>query len=183
MTGATGSILGVRVLQALQKLDVETHLVMSKWAEATLKYELEEWTPTDVRALATKVYSIKDLSAPISSGSFQTDGMVIVPCSMKSLAAVRMGYADDLISRSADVILKERRRLVLVARETPLSTIHLDNMLSLSHAGAIVFPPVPAFYTKPKSLEDVVEQSVGRILDMFNLDTSNFERWGGMKWK
>lgn len=183
MTGATGTILGARVLEALRKLDVETHLVMSKWAEATLKYETDSYTPQDLRALASKHYSIRDVSAPISSGSFQTDGMVIVPCSMKSLAAVRIGYADDLIARAADVIMKERRRLVLVVRETPLSTIHLENMTSLSRNGAIIFPPVPAFYTRPETLDDVLNQTVGRILDMLQLQSSDFERWNGMKWK
>jgi 4-hydroxy-3-polyprenylbenzoate decarboxylase len=180
MTGATGAVLGIELLRALRQMDVETHLVVSKWAEATIKFETDS-DPNDVLALASKVYANRDLAAPISSGSFHVDGMIIVPCSMKTLAATRMGYSNDLISRAADVTLKERRKLVLVTRETPLSDIHLDNMLSLTRSGAIIFPPMPAFYTKPASVDDVVQQSVGRMLDMFDLDTGNFERWTGMK--
>ena len=181
MTGATGAILGIKVLKALKKLDVETHLVMSKWAEATIKYETD-YKPLEVRDMASFSYSYKDLSAPISSGSFHHDGMIVVPCSMKTLAGIRIGYCDDLVSRAADVTLKERRRLVMVVRETPFSDIHLENMLSLSRSGAILFPPMPAFYTRPKTLADVEDQSVGRMIDMFHLDTGDFERWTGMNW-
>ena len=153
---------------------------MSKWAVATMKYETP-MTEQEVRSLATVNHTMKDMSAPPSSGSFLHDGMIIVPCSMKTLAAVRMGFCDDLISRSADVCLKERRKLVLAVRETPLSQIHLDNMLSLSKAGAVIFPPVPAFYTRPQSVEDLVDQSVGRMLDALDINTDGFERWEGFR--
>jgi phenylacrylic acid decarboxylase len=153
---------------------------MSKWALATLKYETD-LTEQHIRELAYANYTAKDLSAPISSGSFQHDGMIIVPCSMKTLAAVRIGYCDDLIARSADVTLKEGRKLLMVVRETPLSDIHLENMLFLRRAGAIIFPPVPAFYTKPQDLADVVEQNVGRMLDCFGIHTDSFKRWAGFE--
>ncbi|KAL6697180.1 flavoprotein [Trichoderma pleuroticola] len=178
MTGATGTILGIKLLIALRRLNVETHLVMSKWAEATLKYETD-YHASNVRALADHTYNINDMAAPIASGSFRVDGMIVVPCSMKTLASISTGLCDDLISRAADVILKERRRLVLVARETPLSEIHLRNMLDVTRTGAVVFPPVPAYYIKPSSVEDLVNQSVGRMLDLFDLDTEDFERWDG----
>lgn len=180
MTGATGSILGIRILQTLKRLNIETHLVISKWAEATIKYETD-FHPLDVRNLADYFYAAKDVSAPISSGSFPTDGMIVVPCSMKTLAGIRTGYSEDLIARAADVILKERKKLVMVARETPLSDIHLDNMLALTRSGAIIFPPVPAFYTRPQSLDDMVQQSVGRILDQLDIDTADFDRWTGFQ--
>lgn len=180
LTGATGTILGIKTLIALRRLNVETHLVMSKWAENTLKYETD-YTPANVRALADHVYSNYDMAAPIASGSFRVDGMVVVPCSMKTLAAISSGYCDDLIARSADVVLKERHRLVLVARECPLSGIHLQNMLSATQNGAIIFPPVPAFYIRPSSVDDLIDHSVGRILDLFDLDTADFSRWEGFK--
>lgn len=178
MTGATGSILGIKVLLALRRLNVETHLVMSKWAEATIKYETD-YHPSNVRALADHVHNINDMAAPISSGSFKTDGMIVVPCSMKTLAAITTGFCDDLISRTADVMLKERRRLVLVTRETPLSDIHLRNMLTVTQSGAVIFPPVPAFYIRAAGMDELVDQSVGRMLDLFDLDTGEFERWNG----
>jgi 4-hydroxy-3-polyprenylbenzoate decarboxylase len=180
LTGATGTVLGIRLLQRLRELNVETHLIISKWAAATLKYETS-YTLADVQSLASKNYSYREQSATISSGSVVCgfEGMVIVPCSMKTLAGVRVGYAEDLISRAADVVLKERRKLVMVVRETPLSAIHLENMLSLTRMGAVMFPPVPAFYTRPETLEEVVEQSVGRILDCFGIETGEFDRWDG----
>ncbi|KAF7597183.1 hypothetical protein BBP40_009523 [Aspergillus hancockii] len=178
MTGATGSILGIKVLLALRRLNIETHLVISKWAEATIKYETD-YHPRNVRALADHVHNINDMAAPVSSGSFKTDGMIVVPCSMKTLAAINSGFCEDLISRTADVMLKERRKLVLVARETPLSDIHLRNMLSVSQAGAIIFPPVPAYYIRAASVNELVDQSVGRMLDLFDLDTADFARWEG----
>lgn len=178
MTGATGAILGIKALIALRHLNVETRLVMSKWAEATIKYETD-YHPSNVKALADHVHNINDMAAPISSGSFKADGMIVVPCSMKTLAAIHSGFCDDLISRTADVMLKERRRLVLVARETPLSDIHLRNMLEVSRAGAVIFPPVPAYYIRAASVDDLVDQSVGRMLDLFDLDTGDFERWEG----
>eukprot|EP00026_Physarum_polycephalum_P003659 Phypoly_transcript_03672.p1 GENE.Phypoly_transcript_03672~~Phypoly_transcript_03672.p1 ORF type:complete len:254 (+),score=17.78 Phypoly_transcript_03672:1610-2371(+) len=181
MTGSTGAVYGIRILEVLKELNVETHLVMSKWAEATIKYETD-FQPDEIRALAYRCYSIRDLAAPIASGSFPHEGMVVAPCTMKTLAGIRTGYSDDVITRSADVVLKEKRRLVLVVRETPLSDIHLDNMLFLSRSGAVIFPPVPAFYTKPKTLDDMVNQSVGRILDALNIPTDGFfERWTGFK--
>lgn len=178
MTGATGAILGIKVLIALRRLNVETHLVMSKWAEATIKYETD-YHPSNVRALADNVHNINDMAAPVASGSFRTDGMIVVPCSMKTLAGITSGFCDDLISRTADVMLKERRRLVLVTRETPLSDIHLRNMLSITQSGAVIFPPVPAFYIRPAGVEELVDQNVGRMLDLFGIDTGDFERWNG----
>ncbi|MFF0742939.1 UbiX family flavin prenyltransferase [Streptomyces sp. NPDC004111] len=179
MTGATGAPLGVRVLEALQELGVETHLVVSRWARATLAQETGR-TVRDLKSLATVTHSPDDQGAPISSGSFRADGMVVVPCSMKTLAAIRTGYGDGLIGRAADVMLKERRRLVLVARETPLSAVHLENMLELTRMGAVVMPPVPAFYHRPESLSDVVEHLAARILDQFGLDLPTARRWQGM---
>ncbi|TLD11680.1 hypothetical protein PspLS_11793 [Pyricularia sp. CBS 133598] len=180
ITGATGAILAIKILIALRRLNIESHLIISKWAEATIKYETD-YTPKNVRALADHVHSIHDMAAPVSSGSFQTDGMIVVPCSMKTLAAISTGYCDELISRTADVMLKERRKLVLVARETPLSDIHLRNMLSVTQSGAIVFPPVPAYYIKAASIDSLADQTAGRILDLFGLDKANFERWEGWK--
>lgn len=180
ITGATGTVFAVRILSILRGLGVETHLVISKWALATLKYETS-LTESDIRGLATVNYTAKDLSAPIASGSFQHDGMMIVPCSMKTLAAVRSGFCDDLISRAADVSLKEGRRLMMAVRETPLSDIHLDNMLFLRRAGAVIFPPVPAFYHRPESLDDLIDQSAGRMLDMMGIHTDGFERWEGFR--
>lgn len=180
MTGATGAILGIRLLEQLRAMDIETHLIISRWAAATIAYETT-YKLHDVQKLATKCYAANDVSAPISSGSFKTDGMIVVPCSMKTLAAIAVGYGDDLITRAADVIFKERRKMVLVARECPLSGIHLENMLKVTREGAIIFPPVPAFYTRPQGVEDIVRQSVGRILDCVDVDVGGFERWSGMK--
>lgn len=180
MTGATGAILGIKMLATLRRLDIETHLVLSHWAEATIRYETD-YTPANVRALADHVHSNRDQAAPISSGSFRADGMIIVPCSMKTLAAVHAGYCDDLIARAADVMLKERRRLVLAVRETPLSEIHLRNMLEVTRAGAIICPAMPAFYTKPDSIDEMVDQMIGRILDLFDVDTGDFQRWNGLE--
>lgn len=180
LTGATGSILGIKTLVALRRLNVETHLIISKWAENTLKYETD-YTVPNVRALADHTYSNYDMSAPIASGSYRVDGMVVVPCSMKTLAAISAGYCDDLISRAADVMLKERRRLVLVTRECPLSGIHLQNMQNVTQNGAIIFPPVPAFYIRPSSVDDLVDHTVGRVLDLFDLDTQGFSRWEGFQ--
>lgn len=188
VTGATGAPLAVTLLQTLRRLNVETHLIMSTWGASTLKYELPapDNTPRYLESLADRTYSPKDVSASLSSGSFITDGMVVVPCSMKTLAGIRIGYDNDLITRAASVTLKERRRLVLVARETPLSSIHLENMLEVTRAGAIVFPPVMAFYTRPKSVGEMVEQSVRRMVDCLNLGMDEHEagegRWDGFDW-
>lgn len=164
VTGATGTSIAVRLLQVLRALDIEIHLIMSKWACSTLRTETP-YTPEDVRALADYSYAPGDLAAPPSSGSFLHDGMIIVPCSMKTLAAVRIGFGDDLIARSADVCLKEGKKLLLAVRETPLSDVHLENMLFLRRAGAIIFPPLPAYYIRPQSVDDLVNQTVGRLLD------------------
>ncbi|PVI02991.1 Phenylacrylic acid decarboxylase [Periconia macrospinosa] len=180
ITGATGTVYAIHLLKVLRELKIETHLVISKWALATLKYETD-MTEREIHNLATRVYTGKDMTSPIASGSFIHDGMIIVPCSMKTLAAVRTGFCDDLISRAADVTLKERRTLMLVVRETPLSDIHLENMLALRRAGAVIFPPVPAFYTKPAGLQDVVVQSVGRMLDNFGIHLDGFRRWNGFE--
>ncbi|KAL4799333.1 Phenylacrylic acid decarboxylase [Aspergillus venezuelensis] len=180
MTGATGALMGIKLLIALRRLNIETHLIMSKWAEATIKYETD-YHPSNVKALADYAHNINDMAAPVSSGSFKTDGLIVCPCSMKTLAAINSGFCDDLISRTADVMLKERRRVVLVARETPLSEIHLRNMLEVTRAGAVIFPPVPALYIRPANVEELIDQSVGRVLDLFDLDTGDFERWEGWK--
>lgn len=176
MTGATGAVVGIRLLQALQALGVETHLVLSQWARATIEMETD-YTVREVRALADHVYGPKDQAAAISSGSFRTDGMVVAPCSMKTVAAIRIGYGDGLIARAADVTIKERRRLVLVPRETPLSEIHLDNLLSLSRMGAAIVPPMPAFYHRPTSVDELVDHSVARVLDQFDLELPGTRRW------
>ncbi|MEV0277470.1 UbiX family flavin prenyltransferase [Streptomyces sp. NPDC050610] len=179
MTGATGAPIGVRLLEALRELDVETHLVVSRWARATLAQETG-LSLRDVRALASVCHSPDDQGASISSGSFQVDGMIVAPCSMKTLAAVNTGYGEGLIARAADVTLKERRPLVLVARETPLSAVHLKNMYELARMGAVVMPPVPAFYNRPSTIEDLVDHIVARVLDQFGLEMPNAERWQGM---
>lgn len=180
ITGASGAILGIRTLEALQSLGVETHLVMSRWARATLLQETG-WSCDRVEALASVVHAGDNQAAAISSGSFKTDGMIVAPCSMKTLAAIRSGYSDNLLTRAADVVLKERRKLVLLVRETPLSEIHLENMLALTRAGAVIFPPVPAFYSLPKTLDDMVRHTVGRALDQFGLDLNGIARWQGLK--
>ena len=176
ISGASGVIYGVRLLQALKPLPVETHLVMTRTAEVTLAHETK-MKVTDVRRLADVAYPISDLAAAISSGSFRTIGMIVAPCSMRSLGEIAHGISSNLLTRAADVVLKERRRLVLVARETPLHTIHLRNLVTVSELGAIVAPPMPAFYNKPKTLDDVIDHTVGRILDLFDLDTGKVKRW------
>src|SRR5580765_4330375 len=166
MTGATGTIIAVRVLQMLQDTDVETHLVMSKWAVRTLLHETS-YRPEDVERLATHVYAAGDQGAAISSGSFITEGMIVVPSSMRTLAAIAHGFGDNLIHRAADVVLKERRKLVLAVRESPFSDIHLENMLKLSRMGVVIAPPALGFYTKPQSLDDLITFSAARLLDQF----------------
>ena len=180
MTGATGAVYGVSLLAALRELGVETHLVLSQWAEVTLVKE----TGISVRGLASAasvVHARDNLGASIASGSFRHDGMIIAPCSMKTLAAIRHGFADGLIVRAADVTLKERRRLVLLARETPLSDIHLENMLALSRMGAMIAPPLPAFYSNPRTIDDLVDHTVGRVLDLFGLELPKLKRWNGLR--
>lgn len=180
MTGATGAPLGVRLLQVLSGLpEVETHLVLSRWARATIELETP-FTVAEVTALADAVHGPVEQGAPISSGSFHTDGMVIIPCSMKTLAGIRTGYAEGLVVRAADVTIKERRTLVLVPRETPLNEIHLDNMLTLARMGVRVVPPMPAFYNSPASVADIVDHIVARVLDQFGLSIPA-SRWTGMR--
>src|SRR6185312_2631061 len=176
ISGASGVIYGARLLEALRPLPVETHLVMTRTAEVTLAHETD-LKVSDVRRLADVAYKIDDLAAAISSGSFRTMGMVVVPCSMRSLGEIAHGITSNLLTRAADVMLKEHRRLVLVARETPLHAIHLRNMTTLAEMGAIIAPPVPAFYNRPKTLDDVVDHTVGRLLDLFDLDTGKVKRW------
>ena len=178
ITGATGAIYGVRILQRLRDAGAETHLVISRWGARTLLHETP-YSREQVEALATVNYAPGDMGAAISSGSFRTDGMVIAPCSAKTLAAIAHGFGENLVQRAADVVLKERRRLVLVVREAPLSDIHLENMLKLSRMGSVVLPPMPAFYNHPRTVDDVVEHTVSRVLDQFGLDVSGVERWSG----
>lgn len=177
ISGASGVVYGVRLLELLRPTVIETHLVMSRTAEQTLAYETDRKVK-DVKALADRVYAPDDLAAAISSGSFQTMGMVVAPCSVKTLAEIATGVTTTLISRAADVTLKERRRLVLMVRETPLHAGHLKNMLAATEIGAIVAPPVPAMYARPQSLEEMVDHSLGRVLDLFGIDTGRILRWG-----
>lgn len=178
MTGATGAAIGVRLLSALRDLEVETHLIISKWARATIQMETP-YSVKEVSALASRTYSEYDQAAAISSGSFRVDGMIIAPCSMKTLAAIRCGYGEGLIARAADVTLKEQRKLVMVPRETPLNAIHLENMLALTRAGALMLPPMPAFYNNPLTTDDIVNHTVSRLLDQFGLDNEYTRRWTG----
>ena len=182
ITGSTGTIYGVRLLQLLRDTDVETHLVVSRWGARTLLQETP-FSLAEVQKLATRAYPAADQGAAISSGSFITLGMAIVPCSMRTLAAIAHGQADNLVHRAADVVLKERRRLVLAAREAPLSEIHLENMLKLTRMGAIVSPTVPAFYDHPRTIDDLVNHTVGRLLDLFDIHLDVTERWTGMSKK
>ena len=178
ITGASGSIYGIRALELLRQAGVEAHLVMSKWGARTLVHETS-YTVKDVQALAHTVYHANDEGAAISSGSFRTRGMLVAPCSARSLASIAHGLGDSLVHRAADVILKERRRLVLAVRETPFSEIHLENMLRLSRMGVVIAPPVPAFYARPKSLDDQVTYTVARFLDQFDIHV-DVPRWDGV---
>jgi len=180
ITGASGAIYGIRLLERLRELPVETHLIASRWARVTIEHE----TPhrfADVKALADVVHAEDDQGAAVSSGSFITAGMIIAPCSTKTLAAIANGFAYNLICRAADVVLKERRRLVLAVRETPLHAGHLRNMLTLSELGATIAPPIPAFYHRPKSIDDIVDQTVIRLLDQLDLSLDSDARWSGLR--
>jgi len=180
MTGASGAALGVRLLETLRALpEVETHLVLSRWARTTIELETP-YTAREVAKLADVAYAPGDQAAAISSGSFLTDGMVVVPCSMKTAAGIRTGYADGLIGRAADVVLKERRRLVLVPRETPLSEVHLENLLALARMGVAIVPPMPAFYHHPASVDDILDHLVARVLDQLDLPAPHARRWAGL---
>ena len=181
ITGATGAVYGVQLLRRLHATPgVETHLVISDAASLTLHQELG-LQRRDVEALAHVVHKNREIGASIASGSFQTDGMVIAPCSMKTLAAVAHGLSDNLVTRAADVMLKERRRLVLMVRETPFNLAHLRNMTAVTEMGGIVFPPLPSFYHRPATIEEMVEHTVDRAIDLLGLDNAHAPRWGGMK--
>ncbi len=180
ITGASGAIFGIRTLEALRELGVETHLIISQWARSTIAHETSV-SLAQMEALATTVYHHENQAAPISSGSFKTDGMIVAPCSMKTLAAIRMGFGDSLITRAADVALKERRKLVLLARESPSVKSILENMLSLARMGVVIFPPIPAFYNKPANVDDIINHIVGRLLDQFGLDMPGVKRWIGFE--
>lgn len=178
MSGASGALLGIQMLEILKENPKwESNLVISKGAEETIKQETE-YTIEDVIKLADNAYSIKDIGASIASGTFKTEGMVIVPCSMKTVAGIACGYSDNLLLRAADVTIKERRNLVLVARESPLSTIHLRNMLTLSELGAIIIPPMITYYNKPNNLNDLNRHIIGKVLDRFGIEVNGFNRWG-----
>jgi 4-hydroxy-3-polyprenylbenzoate decarboxylase len=176
ISGASGVIYGVRALELLRELGIETHLIMSRSAEITLAHETD-LKVAQVKALASICYSAQDIGAAISSGSFQTLGMLVAPCSVRSMSEIATGVTSTLLTRAADVVLKERRRLVLMVRETPLHTGHLRTMTTLSEMGAIIAPPVPAFYARPKTLGEMVDHSVGRALDLFGLDSGTVRRW------
>ncbi|HEY4423990.1 MAG TPA: UbiX family flavin prenyltransferase [Pyrinomonadaceae bacterium] len=179
ITGATGTIFGVRLLQMLHGSGVETHLVVSKWAARTLTHETTH-SLKYVQSLATQNYGIGAQGAAISSGSFVTLGMVIAPCSMRTLAAIAHGLGDNLIHRAADVILKERRKLVLVVRESPFNEIHLENMLKLARMGVVILPPVPAFYNNPQNLDDMINHITMRVIDQFDIHLDVMNRWDGV---
>lgn len=176
ISGASGIIYGVRALQLLRDCGVETHLVMTKSAELTLHYEMD-LSADEVKALATKVHAVRNVGASIASGSFRTAGMLVAPCSIRSMSEIATGVTSTLLTRAADVVLKERRRLVLMVRETPLHTGHLRSMTQLSEMGAVIAPPVPAFYARPESLDAMVTQTVSRALDLFDIDTGQVTRW------
>jgi 4-hydroxy-3-polyprenylbenzoate decarboxylase len=178
ISGASGTIYGVRLLELLKATDIETHLVMSKSAEMTLAYETD-YKPKDVRALAKVNHPMADIGASISSGSFPTMGMIVLPCSIKTMSEIATGVTSSLLSRAADVVLKERRRLVLAVRETPLHGGHLRTLTTLADIGAIVAPIVPAFYNRPKTVDDIINHTVGRLLDLFGIDTKTVKRWEG----
>jgi 4-hydroxy-3-polyprenylbenzoate decarboxylase len=180
ITGATGAVYGVRLLQTLRETGVETHLLVSDAGVLNLHQELD-MNRKDVEALADVVHNIRDVGASIASGSFQSDGMIVAPCSMKTLAAVAHGLSDNLITRAADVALKERRRLVLMVRETPFNLAHLRNMTAVTEMGGVIFPPLPGFYHRPQSIDEMVDHTVGRVLDLFAVPHALTPRWSGIK--
>jgi flavin prenyltransferase len=178
ISGASGTIYGVRLLEMLRKAEIETHLVMSKSAEMTLAYETD-FKPKDLRALASVYYPVADIGAAISSGSFPTMGMIVAPCSIRTMSEIATGVTSSLLSRAADVVLKEKRRLVLALRETPLHGGHLRSMAALADIGAVIAPIVPAFYNRPRSVDDIVNHTCGRLLDLFGIDIGTVKRWKG----
>lgn len=177
ITGSSGVLYGIRILEVLHKLGVKTHLVLSNWGERNIRIETCK-TVDYVKSLSSRTYDNSNMAAPISSGSFRTEGMTIVPCSMKTVSSIANGYEDNLISRAAGVCIKESRKLVLVPRETPLSAIHLRNMLRLSEIGVIILPAMPGFYHKPRTIEDLADHLVGKVLDQFGIEHNIFRRWG-----
>jgi 4-hydroxy-3-polyprenylbenzoate decarboxylase len=181
MTGATGAVYGVRILEELRRAgDIETHVVLSNAGMLSAASELD-LSKREIEALADVAHAAKDVGASIASGSFRSNGMIIAPCSMRTLAAIATGVTDNLVTRAADVVLKERRRLVLLARETPLTLVHLRNMVTITEMGGVIFPPVPAFYAKLESLDAMVDQTVGRVLDLFDIDSPLVRRWSGVR--
>lgn len=180
ISGSSAPIYGIQTLRVLQGIsDIETHLILSEGAHLSIKYEAPDWAIGDIEAMADVVHDPRNLAASVSSGSFKTDGMVVVPCSMKTLAGMANSYNNDLITRAADVCLKERRRLVVVARETPLHRGHLLNMLSVTDMGGVILPPIPGFYSGPQTIEDIVNHTVGKILDLLDIENNQFKRWEG----
>lgn len=178
ITGASGVIYGIRFLEVAKQHSIETHLIVTEWGSKTIGIETATTTEY-VRSLASKSYDDTNMAAPMSSGSFEMDGMVIIPCSMKTLASIANGFDDSLVSRAASVCLKESRKLILVPRETPLSSIHIENMLKVSRAGAVVLPAMPGFYHRPKTLEELVNHVTGKVMDQFRISHDLFKRWGG----
>lgn len=179
ISGASGAIYGIKTLEVMNQLGIESHVVISNAAVKTIQHETS-YTIEKVQKLATKLYSQEDIGASISSGSFKVDGMIVAPCSIKTLSAIANSYNDELITRAADVQLKERRKLVLLVRETPFNLSHLQHMTLITQMGGVILPPVPSFYHKPKDLNDIVSQSVGKALDQFGIDANLFDRWKGM---
>ena len=177
ITGSTGAIYGIRILEVLKELGVKTHLIISDWGEKCILMETD-FTVKHVKSLATNVSDEKNMASSVSSGTHKIDGMIVAPCSMKTLSAVSHGYDDTLVARAAGVTIKESRRLVLMTRETPLSAIHLENMLKLSRLGVVILPPVTEFYTKPKSIDDIINHGVGKCLDQFDIQHDLYPRWG-----
>jgi len=180
ITGATGVIYGIRLMEVLSTMkDVETHLIMSEAGEMNIEYE-SNWKIEDIKALADFSYDINDIGARLSSGSFKRDGMIIAPCTVKTMSALANSYNENLMVRAGDATLKERGKLALLVRETPLHLGHIRNMERLSEMGAIIIPPVPAFYHRPKTIQDIIDQTIGKVLDLFNIEHNLFERWGGI---
>jgi len=180
VSGASGAIYGIRALQVMKKCGVETHLILTDAAQETIRLETD-FSTGDVQELASEVHQVGDLTSKLASGSFPTDGMLVIPCSMKTLAGVASGYSDNLLLRAADVTIKERRRLVLVVRETPLSLIHLENMIRVARAGAVVLPAMPAFYHRPRTVDELVDQVVGKALDLLGVEHDLTRSWEGPK--
>ena len=177
ISGSTGVIYGIRMLEVLKELDIKTHLIMSEWGMKCIPMETD-YSIEQVKSLATTVYDEKNMAASVSSGTHKVDGMIVAPCSMKTLSSIANGYDETLVARAAGVTIKESRKLVLMARETPLSAIHLENMLKLARLGVVILPPVTEFYTKPKSISDIVDHGVGKCLDQFDIEHNLYTRWG-----